>query len=151
MAMTIREFLDTKQGRVTSIAFAAAVICVCGWMIWSNLTPSVAMQMSNTRHFICSETGKEFTASIDDGESYPRTSPYTGKKTGYPAEACYWTRDGKIKSTPTYVLVNSYLDKPGPTFCPDCGRLVVARNPRPQADRVPPTEAEYKNRKPTEE
>jgi hypothetical protein len=63
--------------------------------------------------------------------------------TGYPAEACYWTADGGTKTEPTWVLMNAVLGKPGPTFCPDCGRLVVARNPMPGPGvKPPPTQQE---------
>ena len=55
----------------------------------------------------------------------------SGKKTGVPAEACYWTADGGTKKNPTWVLLNELAGKPGPTFCPDCNRLVVGHNPAP--------------------
>lgn len=84
-----------------------------------------------SKTFVCSETGKPFEYSISVGEKWPVPSPYTGRKTGYPAEACYWTKDGKRKSEPTYVILNEYLGKPGDTICPDCGRLVVGHNPMP--------------------
>jgi hypothetical protein len=94
--------------------------------------------------YICSETLKPFDYELKEGDSIPVLSPFTGKKTGYPAELCYWTKEGKIKETPTPVLLNELVGKPGPTFCPDCGRLVVGRNPPPQAGAAPPpTQAEY--------
>ena len=56
----------------------------------------------------------------------------------------HWTADGQSKPTPTAVLLNESIDKPGPTFCPDCGRLVVGHNPRPaEASQPPPTAQEY--------
>ena len=87
------------------------------------------MAAANDHMFICSETGKAFEHTIQVGESLPIHSPYSGKDTGYPATACYWTADGQIKSEPSWVLLNSYVHKPGPTFCPDCGRLVTAAAP----------------------
>ena len=58
-----------------------------------------------------------------------------------------WTKDGKIKQDPTPVLLNEYAGKPGPTFCPDCGRRVVAHNPPPVIGaKPPPTKEEYAKR-----
>lgn len=82
---------------------------------------------------VCSETLKPFNYTLRQGEDFPVMSPYSNKKTGYPAEACYWTRDGKRKSKPTYVILNSRLGKPGDTICPDCGRVVTDHNPLPPA------------------
>jgi len=40
--------------------------------------------------------------------------------------------------------MNTYIGKPEPTFCPDCGRLVVARNPVAQPGmRPPPTREQW--------
>jgi hypothetical protein len=81
--------------------------------------------------FVCSETGKPFPYTLKQDEDFPVISPFTNKKTGYPAEACYWTKDGKRKTKPTYVILNSRLGKPGDTICPDCGRVVQPHNPLP--------------------
>jgi hypothetical protein len=95
---------------------------------------------------VCAQTGKAFTVELKDGLSIPVRSPYSGQQTGYPAELCYWTKDGKPKDEPTAVLLNSWVGKRGPTFCPDCGRLVVGRNPEPAPDRKPPpTREEYQS------
>jgi hypothetical protein len=92
-------------------------------------------------------TGKPYNYSIKLGDKIPVKAP-SGGMAGYPAEPCYWTKDGKIKNDPTYVLLNEYVGKPGPTFCPDCGRLVRSHNPAPQGPetRPPPTKAEYEKR-----
>jgi hypothetical protein len=83
-----------------------------------------------------------FQAELVPGTVYPIKAPSGGN--GYPAETCFWTADGKIKDQPTYVLLNSWVHKSGPTFCPDCGRLVVPHNPAPMAgDIPPPTRQEY--------
>lgn len=89
--------------------------------------PSVPMPLV----FMCVETNKTFTHAMEQGEQWPVVSPYTNKNTGYPTEQCYWTKDGRRKRTPTYVVLNSNLGKPGDTFCPDCDRLVVGHNPLP--------------------
>jgi len=103
--------------------------------------------MSRQRMFMCSETNKPFAHEISEGESYPVISPFTGKATGYPAEECWWTKDGQVKNEPTYVLLKEATHQKGPTFCPDCGRLVVGHNPRAQAgEKPPPTKEEYTTR-----
>jgi len=102
---------------------------------------------STDRIFICSETGKTFEYTIKLGDVLPVESPYSKKKTGYPAQECYWTKDGKVKSEPTYVFLKQLAGQKGPTFCPDCGRLVVLGNPPPlEGVKAPPTEAEMKSR-----
>jgi hypothetical protein len=100
---------------------------------------------SRNRIYIDAETGKSFEHRLQMGDTTPIESPYTHKKTGYPAELCYWTADGKRKHDPTPVLLNRYANKKGPTFCPDCKRLVVPMNPIGQTP--PPTETEYNERK----
>ncbi|MBN2563999.1 MAG: hypothetical protein JXQ75_24050 [Phycisphaerae bacterium] len=84
--------------------------------------------------FMCAETGKTFPYAMQKGEHWPVMSPYSNKQTGYPTEQCYWTKVGREwrrKKTPTYVILNEYLGKPGDTVCPDCGRIVVGHNPLP--------------------
>ena len=77
----------------------------------------------------------------------PVLSPFSGKNTGYPAELCYWTKDGSIKTDPTPVLLNTYIGDNSPTFCPDCGRLVVGHNPRAVAGaHAPPTKQEWESK-----
>lgn len=79
--------------------------------------------------------------------TYPVKCPDTGKETGYEAELCYWTKDGHPKDEPIPVLLNKYKGDPGPTFCPDCGRLVVYHNPLAvEGHTPPPTEEEYRAR-----
>jgi hypothetical protein len=84
--------------------------------------------------FMCSETSKTFEHAMQPGEHWPVNSPFTTKKTGYPVERCFWTRDGKRKLTPTYVILNENLGKKGDTICPDCGRIVIGHNPPPPPD-----------------
>ena len=63
---------------------------------------------------------------------------------GVPQPRIFWTKDGKPKQDPTPVLLNSWIGKSGPTFCPDCGRLVVGHNPIPGPNsKPPPTKADY--------
>lgn len=87
---------------------------------------------SRYRTLIDSETGKVFEEfKLSMNESIPFKNPDTGERTLYPAEACYWTKEGGAKLTPTWVLLNEAVKKSGPTKCPDCGRTVVAHNPMP--------------------
>jgi hypothetical protein len=98
--------------------------------------------------YICTETGRVFRHKNVLGETLPIYSSYSGKNTGMPAEACYWSADGHPKSDPTWLLLNEETGKSGPTFCPDCGRLVVGHNPRPGPGvRAPPTKAELAARR----
>lgn len=114
-----------------------AIYIVKGSLISSTVTDE------RTRIFVDATTGLGFRHELELGETIPVEAP-SGGKTGYPAELCYWTKDGQPKSDPTPVLLNSYIGKPGPTFCPDCGRLVVPRNPMAMPGmRPPPTREEW--------
>lgn len=81
--------------------------------------------------YICSETRETFQHKPQVGETIPILSPFSKKKTGYPAEKCYWTKDGKQKLIPTYILMNEHLGIKKPTICPYCGRLVEFHNKLP--------------------
>ena len=123
-------------------------VALAGWVIrksfWANSEVGAA---SRDRWFVDAATGKPFRKELELGMSVPIDAP-SGGKTGYPAELCYWTADGQIKQEPTPVLVVKLwpeLGKNEPTFCPDCGRLVVGRNPVPQpGDHPPPKKDEFK-------
>lgn len=87
---------------------------------------------SNSRVVIDSETGEVFpNYRVRENDGSPYVNSSTGRRTLVPAEKCFWTRDGKAKLKPTYVLLNEYAGRKGPTMCPDCGRPVVGRNPPP--------------------
>jgi hypothetical protein len=100
--------------------------------------PSSAAEISKDRLFVCAATGKSFRRKIQPGIPIPVTSPFTGTATGYEAELCYWTRDGSVSKTPAAVLLNRYRGLTEPTFCPDCGRLVIQQNPPPRVGSTPP-------------
>ena len=141
----LREFLETRTGRVMSVGFIVVAVGVLVASVWASLGGNEAAAASRERLFICAETGRPFVHEIQAGESMPVRSPHTGKDTGYPAERCYWTADGSIKDEPTPVLLNEWGGKPGATFCPDCNRLVVGHNPQPApGDTPPPTRDRYK-------
>lgn len=137
----MREFRDrlgSPAGRIAGIVFAVAALVACVWVVRHHIGRSPAAQQSRDRLFICAQSGKTFHHTLRAGETYPVSSPYSGGRTGYPAELCNWTADGKVSPTATPVLLNSYLGKSGPTFCPTCGRLVVGHNPPAEASRQPP-------------
>jgi hypothetical protein len=148
----VREFLETPAGKAIGVGLAIVAGALFWFSMKRNLTNEAAA-LSRERVMMCSETLKSFKAELTDGSTFPMKSPHSGKKTGYPAELCYWTNEGTTKKEPTPVLVGHYLGKGDePTFCPDCGRLVVPRNPSPgPGAKPPPTRAEYKPRKGREE
>ncbi|GIW75049.1 MAG: hypothetical protein KatS3mg104_0112 [Phycisphaerae bacterium] len=155
MIEKIRHAANTPAGKVTAGVLLLLALIMLIWSILSNFGSTEAASLTSARTFICTETGKVFTTSLREGWTVPVPSPYSGKNTGVPAEQCFWTKEGTLKSEPTYVLLNEYLGKSDPTFCPDCGRLVVQRNPiyrvgDPTA-RPPPTREEYARRKQNED
>lgn len=143
--MSARNLLKSNVGRLTSIGLAIIATGAFAYTVWSFFGESRSASHSGDRTFVCSETGKTFPHQLTIGEMTPIESPFTGKSTAYPAdETCYWTADGKVKAQPTYVLMNRTLKKRGPTFCPDCGRLVIRDNPMAISGHAPPpTQDEY--------
>lgn len=128
-----------KKGGLFTGVFGGVVclvlFAVAGYQTYQTLTTAgkpVAKPIEAV--FMCSETGKTFDYKMTEGEHWPVLSPYSHKLTGYPTEPCYWTRDGKRKSKPTYVILNEHLGKPGDTICPECGRVVIGHNPLPPAN-----------------
>jgi hypothetical protein len=141
-----REFLDKPAGKAAGITLVLIGVGMVVYVITSFVRGDPDLADSRAPWFVDSETGKPFHHQLVVGDTFPVLAP-SGKNTGYPAELCYWTKDGTPKTDPTPVLLNSAVGKPGPTFCPDCGRLVVSHNPAPTTGgRPPPTEAEYKAR-----
>jgi hypothetical protein len=137
-------FFQTKAGRAVAGGFVVLALLVVFLAVRSYFAPAGA-SAANERLFICAKTGKTFEYTLKFGDPIPVKSPHSGEDTGYPADLCYWTREGAIKKDPTPVLVKSRMGDRAPTFCPDCGRLVVVHNPKPnEGDKPPPTEAEYK-------
>lgn len=125
----IREKLGV--GGAAGICLVAVVILV--YAIFRG--EDVAAVASAQRVYICAETMRTFEYTAKEGDKDPMMSPYSKKKTGWPAEKCYWTREGGAKRLPTYILLNDYVGKEGPTICPDCGRKVVFRNPMPSPSK----------------
>lgn len=143
MLTRLRDFLDTRPGQIASYALGALAFLAVAWVVVGSFGRSDAARYANDRVYIDAETGEVFYRTLRPGDTMPVEAP-SGKRTGYEAERCYWTADGKPKTEPTFVLLNEAQDKPGPTYCPDCKRRVVAQNPAPLTDDAapPPTEAE---------
>ncbi len=116
------------------IALSVALLGLAGFVAYYQIYVNVKYEAFDTTPvmYICSETGRQFPHIRVPNEKSPVISPFSNKNTGYAAEKCYWTRDGRISETPTYVLLNQHRGLPDPTICPDCGRPVVPHNPRPQ-------------------
>jgi hypothetical protein len=141
-----RKFLQTKAGRAIAIVLAVGSLALMVFVLRDTFRGGYAGAAARDRMFICAQTGKTFRHEIRLGETLPVESPYSGQKTGYPAEPCFWTKDGGTKPQPTWVLLDQYAGKSGPTFCPDCGRLVTPLNQGPQPGvQPPPTKDQYKS------
>jgi hypothetical protein len=145
----LREFLNGPAGKGAAIGLVAVGLGVAFFVLKGSFGSDELHDFAATRTFVDPESGKSFERVMSAGDTVPVESPFTGKKTGLPAERCYWTADGKIKDKPNGVLLNMAVGKQGATFCPECGRLVVPWNPKPNpGDPPPPTKDEYeKNRK----
>ncbi|HEX4053760.1 MAG TPA: hypothetical protein VHX86_05810 [Tepidisphaeraceae bacterium] len=141
----LKKILDRGPGKAVVIVLAILAIGAALYIIRNSIT-SPAVAAERERIFIDATTGKAFNHELRLGETIPVEAP-SGNKSGYPAELCYWTKDGHPKKDPTAVLLNSWIGKPGPTFCPDCGRLVVEHNPMAMPGMTPPpTREEYERR-----
>lgn len=88
-------------------------------------------EASRRRIAVDSKTLKVVEIRVGEGSRPPWPNPETGENTLYPAEACYWNKDGTAKLKPTLVFVKEYAGIDEDTFCPDCGREVVPHNPMP--------------------
>jgi hypothetical protein len=135
--MKLKQFGQARAGTAALVVIAIALVGLAAYTVMSTLNDGTPDDIHYTT-YICTEAGKPFRHKNRAGETHPIQSPYSGKATGVIAEPCYWTADGGMKSEPTWVLLNELVGKSGPTFCPDCGRLVVGHNPRPGAGVHPP-------------
>jgi hypothetical protein len=143
----LRSFLNSTTGQVVGAFVALVTIAIGIRALISQFSGSEVEQMSRDRVMIDTVTGKPFEYTISIGDSVPVKAP-SGGLTGVPAEMCFWTKDGQAKKNPTYVLMNSDIGETGPTFCPDCERLVVPMNPPPWTDSTPPpTRQEHHNQR----
>src|SRR5271163_1834769 len=113
-------WFKTNILRKVGALLLVAIAVIAAFLSFRNFRSGPVDRMRE-RVFMDAETGKIFTVELKVGMSIPVISPDTGKATGYEPERCFWNADGTTKTTPTYVILNSMLGKPGPTFCPDCG------------------------------
>ena len=114
---------------------------VAGLRIWTAVgKPAVAA--AETRTLMDIETGKLIHVRVTEGFGpFPMVHPRTGERTLYPTEVCY-ANDCAAKGG-TCVILNTYLDKQGPTRCPACGAKVRFHNPGPgQSARSEPEQSE---------
>ncbi len=133
--------MSVKQ--ILLIAICGGCVAFAGVTVRSYMSGG-APQEGHYSWYIDDKTGEAFKHANALGESIPIKAP-SGDYTGYPTEACYWTKDGQVSDKPTRVLLNEAHGLPGPTFCPVCGRLVEEHNPRAMAGkRPPPTQEEWK-------
>jgi len=144
----LREFLASPTGRIVGGVFLVACIGMAVYSAYSTVSADAATLMSTQRMYMDSKTGQPFPHTLTAGDATPIDAP-SGGKTGYPAEACFWTKDGKIKTDPTWVLLEEYTKAATtPTFCPDCTHRVVGLNPQPGLDDKPPqTKEQYEARR----
>src|SRR5687767_15536404 len=119
MIEKLRAYFQTGAGKASGIGLTVVAVLLAAWSVKNALGPTDAQMLSTDRVFIDAKTGKSFRHTIKPGETLPVDAP--SGKTGYPAEACYWTKDGQVKKEPTYVLLNENKQPPvkAPTFCPD--------------------------------
>jgi hypothetical protein len=139
-----RDFLASNPGKLLTMVLSGAAVAVAAWLVWRSFGPSADAADANTRYFVDIKTGKPFRKELKAGMRLPIDAP-SGEKTGYLAELCFWNADGSQRKDPFAVVPNSALGKPEPTFCPDCGRLVVVHNPAPSGpdSKPPPKKEQY--------
>lgn len=115
---------------IASCVMLALATIILIWQFSSG--PISAAKETSVRDLIDIESSAVFLAeAIPLNSTPPWLNPKTGKPTLVAAEKCFWTKDGKAKLKPTYVLLNEYQGKPGPTICPDCGKRVTIHNAIP--------------------
>lgn len=146
MESSSTKFLDSPAGKVVAVIFGLGALAGAIYVGVSSFSGSSDAATANQRMFIDAKTGQAFPHELTVGDMIPIKAP-SGGNTGYPAEQCNWTADGKPSTKITYVLMNEWVGKSGPTYCPDCKRRVIANNPPAvEGAKAPPTEAEGRQR-----
>lgn len=127
-----RKRTDAGSSRVAlKVAVAVGLLLVSAVLLIRTLGGDDPAAASRRRIAIDSLTNEVLEITVGEGSRPPWRNPKTGGDTLYPAEACYWNKDGTAKLKPTYVFVKEYAGIDEDTYCPDCGRLVVPHNPMP--------------------
>jgi hypothetical protein len=113
---------------------AVVLLGYAGYTLLGNLGSSDSSDVANTRTLMDSETGELFKVELTENfGAFPHKNPKTGTDTLYPIEICY-ARECANKPDGTPVILNAYLGKKEPTFCPNCGALVRVFNPGRRRD-----------------
>ncbi len=108
---------------------AVGVLALLACRVWHAVSNPVATA-ANTRTLMDAETGELIAVDVAEGFGpFPAVNPHTGRRTLYPTEVCY--ADGCAARGGTHVILNQYLGKEGPTYCPRCGAEVRFHNPGP--------------------
>lgn len=142
----LSQFLESSAGKAAGIAFALLALAGAIYFGITSFSGNATAAEANGRMFIDAKTGQPFPHELTVGEMIPIKAP-SGGNTGFPAERCNWTTDGKPGTKTTYVLMNEWVGKPGPTFCPDCKRRITANNqPAVEGAKAPPLESEMRSR-----
>ena len=114
-----------------TVLTVVAVLAVgyAGYSIMSAFGTPDDIREANTRILRDSNTGELVAVEITlDTPPYPLKNKSTGTNTLYPTEVC-WARECGNLPEGTRVILNAWLKKDGPTYCQNCGALVVPRNP----------------------
>jgi hypothetical protein len=124
---------NAARRQMLMLGLSVVIIAFAAFMFIRQFTGGFNVEdMTRTRAMVDAETGEVFERYVvEDGTTVPFKNPKNGKNTLFPAERCYWTREGNAKIKPTYVLLNQYKGQQGETLCPDCGRRVTQHNPMP--------------------
>src|SRR5690242_16326573 len=96
----IEKISGDRVGRISAIAVVMVLVIFAGWSMYGFFGKSDAQAIAGNRLFICAQTGKSFHHEVKRGETLPILSPFSGQNTGYPAELCYWTKDGQLRQDP---------------------------------------------------
>lgn len=147
-------FADAGESREkVKLVVAGVIFLVAGGVAWFTLGGQSQLDLANERVYMCNECG-EFRPHLPrEGEIEPLKCPKCGAMAYYETEKCFWTKgsDGewKAKTQPSFAILKQRIDPNSTeeTFCPDCGRKVVGRNPLPPEDLMAAAEAEEKGQK----
>jgi len=122
--------MTDRLNKKAVLAVVVAVLVVAGaYRLWS-ATGNPAAVAANTRTLMDSETRELVQVHVDEQlGAFPLVNPKTGRRTLYPTEVCYASTCAAQGGT--HVILNVYLGKEGPTYCPACGAVVRFHNPGP--------------------
>lgn len=121
------------MGEKIKLAVAVVALLVAGGLfVWQIFGSTIDLEDATNRIVVINaktgEVDRRFRLPMNEAPPYATSS---GEKVLYPAELCWYDKDGSVMAEPTAVLLNEYAGKPGDTLCPHCNRRVVKRNPGP--------------------